>query len=64
MDSYARKAEEERKRKEGLNPYCSGQWTRTIISASIRVNAESLNPYCSRRWSRTGKIWSEFSIKK
>ena len=29
MDSYARKEEEERKRKEGLNPYCSGQWSRT-----------------------------------
>ena len=26
---------------KGLNPCCSGQWSRTIISASIRVNAET-----------------------
>lgn len=39
MDSYARKAEEERKRKEGLNPYCSGQWTRTADDVAFTLMA-------------------------
>ena len=40
---------------KGLNPYCSGQWSRTHTAMSARQIAEaSLNPYCSGQWSRTG----------
>ena len=36
-----------------LNPYCSGQWSRTSKqSVSLSVKP-SLNPYCSGQWSRT-----------
>ena len=39
----------------GLNPYCSGRWSRTAASkAVVAVMANGLNPYCSGRWSRTG----------
>ena len=27
---------------KGLNPCCSGRWSRTILSASIRTNAEKV----------------------
>ena len=38
---------------KGLNPYCSGQWSRTIKQIFNRLPKESLNPYCSGQWSRT-----------
>ena len=39
-----------------LNPYCSGQWSRTEI-AEYRLSEPnvSLNPYCSGQWSRTSE---------
>ena len=37
----------------GLNPYCSGQWSRTMTAAQIEAALNSLNPYCSGQWSRT-----------
>ena len=37
----------------GLNPYCSGQWSRTIQAALNGKATGSLNPYCSGQWSRT-----------
>ena len=38
----------------GLNPYCSGRWSRTrkLVAFSLYV-VICLNPYCSGRWSRT-----------
>ena len=39
---------------ESLNPYCSGRWSRTILSLRQFMHvAFGLNPYCSGRWSRT-----------
>ena len=38
----------------GLNPYCSGRWSRTFTIMSLILSCLSLNPYCSGRWSRTG----------
>ena len=38
---------------KSLNPYCSGQWSRTSLSDNVQLNAEGLNPYCSGQWSRT-----------
>ena len=38
---------------EGLNLYCSGQWSRTVQFDCASVHLESLNPYCSGQWSRT-----------
>ena len=38
----------------GLNPYCSGRWSRTIFFVMMFImELLSLNPYCSGRWSRT-----------
>ena len=37
----------------GLNPCCSGQWSRTDKKISDRKEQKSLNPYCSGQWSRT-----------
>ena len=37
----------------GLNPYCSGQWSRTILYFLITTLVVCLNPYCSGQWSRT-----------
>ena len=37
----------------GLNPYCSGQWSRTIKMGLTVFTSGSLNPYCSGQWSRT-----------
>ena len=36
-----------------LNPYCSGQWARTLLKELMPIRQMSLNPYCSGRWSRT-----------
>ena len=36
-----------------LNPYCSGQWSRTYKTTLQQANNQSLNPYCSGQWSRT-----------
>ena len=36
-----------------LNPYCSGQWSRTIKTMSQITVGKGLNPYCSGQWSRT-----------
>ena len=38
---------------ESLNPYCSGQWSRTNQIKAIEPCDLSLNPYCSGQWSRT-----------
>ena len=38
----------------GLNPYCSGQWSRTQLPSELTLVAQGcLNPYCSGQWSRT-----------
>ena len=38
----------------GLNPYCSGQWSRTMkCLMSLCEIGLSLNPCCSGQWSRT-----------
>ena len=37
----------------GLNPCCSGRWSRTLLFLSFKVLKLSLNPCCSGRWSRT-----------
>ena len=39
----------------GLNPYCSGRWSRTATKTTKKPTKTSLNPYCSGRWSRTRK---------
>ena len=37
-----------------LNPYCSGQWSRTShIAQRFSRQRKGLNPYCSGRRSRT-----------
>ena len=46
---------------ESLNPYCSGQWSRTARQIADATNQTSLNPYCSGQWSRT--INSKLIIK-
>ena len=38
---------------DSLNPYCSGQWPRTLLSVFQNVKQTSLNPYCSGQWPRT-----------
>ena len=51
-----------------LNPYCSGQWFRTLRQVSMGAAAiQGLNPYCSGQWFRTyyyvdGEDASEFSL--
>ena len=37
-----------------LNPYCSGQWSRTHEEGTGGApTLAGLNPYCSGQWSRT-----------
>ena len=36
-----------------LNPYCSGQWSRTIRHTAMSARQIGLNPCCSGQWSRT-----------
>ena len=36
-----------------LNPYCSGRWSRTVVTHANDIKMPCLNPYCSGRWSRT-----------
>ena len=36
-----------------LNPYCSGQWSRTLLLILKVQISWGLNPYCSGQWSRT-----------
>ena len=39
---------------KSLNPYCSGQWSRTLRILMAHSGCYmSLNPYCSGQWSRT-----------
>ena len=38
-----------------LNPYCSGQWSRTAFTLMATDPTDGLNPYCSGQWSRTIK---------
>ena len=38
---------------KGLNPYCSGRWSRTTPTVHKFAVKTGLNPYCSGRWSRT-----------
>ena len=41
-----------------LNPYCSGQWSRTQLTI-VSLDADAgLNPYCSGQWSRTISVLS------
>ena len=45
----------------GLNPYCSGRWSRTVNhSAMTASQIEGLNPYCSGRWSRTNVTFASY----
>ena len=37
----------------GLNPCCSGQWSRTDDDGNVTFGGGSLNPCCSGQWSRT-----------
>ena len=37
----------------GLNPCCSGRWSRTLYIYSYSKHQICLNPCCSGRWSRT-----------
>ena len=38
----------------GLNPCCSGRWSRTLCEIGLMpARARGLNPCCSGRWSRT-----------
>ena len=46
---------------KSLNPYCSGQWSRTGNFVINRWEKSRLNPYCSGQWSRT--INSKLIIK-
>ena len=39
----------------GLNPCCSGQWSRTARQIADATNQTSLNPCWSGQWSRTLK---------
>ena len=47
---------------ESLNPYCSGQWSRTMTAAQIEAALNSLNPYCSGQWSRTARSTASADI--
>ena len=38
---------------KGLNPCCSGQWSRTCHTLPIDLYIKRLNPCCSGQWSRT-----------
>ena len=39
-----------------LNPYCSGQWSRTVeFTDDYDDEIKCLNPYCSGQWSRTAR---------
>ena len=38
---------------KGLNPYCSGIWSRSLNLLSSPTQKISLNPYCSGIWSRS-----------
>ena len=40
---------------KSLNPYCSGQWSRTPAGTEYQLPDGCLNPYCSGQWSRTYK---------
>ena len=41
-------------REAGLNPCCSGQWSRTAeFEVQVIRGWTSLNPCCSGQWSRT-----------
>ena len=46
----------------GLNPYCSGQWSRTVIQQTTFNKQQGLNPYCSGQWSRTQKGWRDLFL--
>ena len=37
----------------GLNPCCSGQWSRTVNHSAMTAAQIGLNPCCSGQWSRT-----------
>ena len=39
----------------GLNPCCSGQWSRTFLLSLVLISnsIRGLNPCCSGQWSRT-----------
>ena len=46
----------------GLNPYCSGQWSRTMVKRYWNwTSLKCLNPYCSGQWSRTS--WMNLSFE-
>ena len=47
----------------GLNPCCSGRWSRTAEFGSLQNGVLSLNPYCSGQWSHTSqKIFLTFML--
>ena len=39
--------------KSGLNPFCNGQWSRTLLQRTHQLGIECLNPFCNGQWSRT-----------
>ena len=45
-----------------LNPYCSGQWSRTHDRSLDAGHCKSLNPYCSGQWSRTALALRQVSM--
>ena len=49
---------------ESLNPYCSGQWSRTARQIADATNQTSLNPYCSGQWSRTIETLTQYGNAK
>mgnify|MGYP007036996983 CR=1 FL=1 len=48
---------------KGLNPYCSGQWSRTAAQLAHSKQLVCLNPYCSGQWSRT-QLWLILQISR
>ena len=48
----------------GLNPCCSGRWSRTECFKMFRHLLNSLNPCCSGRWTRTFRTLLEFVMEK
>ena len=54
MVSYTENLKKQLAELNGLNPCCSGQWSRTIGLLVVTAKSScSLNPCCSGQWSRT-----------
>ena len=64
MVSYLPDSAELTTRQMSLNPCCSGQWSRTVVSLVAGSRLASLNPCCSGQWSRTDYIMSKEEFNK